>query len=183
VPPEFHVTVPVENLRAAEISELDKDTYFHISPFTTADRKELAPAQLAELIAALKKNYPQKKIVLSCAPTEREQQKMKALLPLLPEKPWRLLAGNLNLTQLAAVIQHSALHFSGDTGTMHLAVMTGAPAVNWFRPNPGRHAWLPVGEQYRVLLGAKNSESPFLSKIQTDDLVLEAQSVLGARRV
>jgi heptosyltransferase-3 len=179
VPPEFHVTVPAENLRAAEISAADTGTYFHISPFTTADRKELAPAQLAELIAALKKNYPQKKIVLSCAPTGREQQKMNALLPLLPEKPWRLLVGNLDLTQLAAVIQHSALHLSGDTGTMHLAVMTGAPTVNWFRPNPGRHAWLPVGEQYRVVLGRSESNAPYLQQIATHELVQAAQSVLA----
>ncbi len=115
-PPEFHVEIAAENLRAAEITESDQGTYFHISPFTTADYKELPTEQLAELIAALGENFPGKKMALSCAPTEREQKKMAALLALLPQKPWRVFAGNLNLTQIAAVIKHSALHFCGDTG-------------------------------------------------------------------
>src|SRR5271170_7260570 len=54
--PEFHVEISPENLRAADISPADAGTYFHISPFTTADYKELSPAQLVEFIAALAKN-------------------------------------------------------------------------------------------------------------------------------
>ena len=85
-PPEFHVEIAAENLRAAEISEADTGTYFHISPFTTADYKELSPEQLAELVAALEKNFPGKKIVLSCAPTARELEKMEKLLAVAPAK-------------------------------------------------------------------------------------------------
>jgi ADP-heptose:LPS heptosyltransferase len=44
IPPEFHVELPPENLREADISAVDQGTYFHISPFTTADYKELSPA-------------------------------------------------------------------------------------------------------------------------------------------
>src|SRR5208282_838211 len=69
VQPEFCVEISPENLRAAEISKADAGTYFHISPFTTADYKELSPAQLAEFIAALAKKFPEKKLVMSCAPT------------------------------------------------------------------------------------------------------------------
>jgi ADP-heptose:LPS heptosyltransferase len=74
-PPEFHVEIPAENLRAAEISGTDAGTYFHVSPFTTADYKELPPRQLAEFISALGKNFPEKELALSCAPTERERKK------------------------------------------------------------------------------------------------------------
>jgi ADP-heptose:LPS heptosyltransferase len=176
--PEFHVEIPAENLRAAEISEADTGSYFHVSPFTTADYKELPPAQLVEFLAALVDRFPEKKLVLSCAPTDREQKKMAELLALLPQKPWRVFAGNLNLTQIAAVIRHSALHFCGDTGTLHLAVMTQTPVVAWFWPNPGWREWVPAGDKYRVIIGANEPGAAHLGKISTDDLIAAAQSVL-----
>jgi lipopolysaccharide heptosyltransferase III len=177
-PPEFHAQIDPANLRAAEISEADRGNYFHISPFTTADSKELPPAQLAELIGALVKKFPEKKLALSCAPTPREREKLERLLALLPQKPWRVFAGNLNLVQLAAVIQHGALHFCGDTGPFHLAVMTNTPTVAWFWPNPGIRQWLPVDRRFRVIVGANDPGAQFLGRIGTDELVAAAQSVL-----
>ena len=176
--PEFHTQVDPAGLRAADISEVDKGNYFHISPFTTADSKELPPAQLAELVAALAKNFPQKKLALSCAPTSRELEKMEKLLALLPQKPWRVFAGNLKLTQLAAVIQHGAVHFCGDTGPFHLAVMTNTPTVAWFWPNPGIKQWLPTTGPFRVLVGTNGPDTQFLGGIATAELVNAAQSIL-----
>jgi len=176
--PEFHTEIDPANLRAAEISEADKGNYFHISPFTTADFKELPPAQLVEFIAALAEKFPQKKIVLSCAPVKRELEKMEKLVASLPQKPWRVFAGNLSLAQLAAVIQHSALHFCGDTGPLHLALMTNTPTVAWFWPNPGLCEWVRDGERCRVLVGANGPGAAHLQKISTGDLIAAAQSVL-----
>ena len=177
--PEFHVDIDPKHLQAAEISDANKGNYFHISPFTTADFKELPPAQIAELIGTLERDFPDKKIALSCAPTERELVKMDKLLALLPHRPWRVLAGNLKLTELAAVIQHSALHLCGDTGPFHLAVMTNTPTVAWFWPNPGLRQWLPNEGPFRVLVGANEPGTPFLGGISTDELVQAAQSVLN----
>lgn len=179
--PEFHVEIAAKNLQAAEISESDRETYFHISPFTTADYKELAPQQLAELIAALQEKFPAKKLALSCAPTPRELAKMEKLLPLLPQKPWRVFPGNLNLTQVAAVIKNSALHFCGDTGTLHLAVMTQTPTVAWFWPNPGIKEWVPAGEKCQVIVGKNRSEQSFLDDIPTDKLIQASESILDTR--
>jgi heptosyltransferase-3 len=176
-PPEFHAELPDSLLAAAEISPADTGSYFHFSPFTTDDSKELPPTQLAELLISLQKNFPEKKLVLSCAPTPHEKEKMNALVAALPQKPWRVLAGNLNLTQLAAVIKHSALHFSGDTGTLHLATMTETPAVVWFWPKRGLRQWVPAGDQYRVILGRRGPESRFLANVKTADLIAAAQSV------
>jgi ADP-heptose:LPS heptosyltransferase len=176
--PEFHTQVDPAGLRAAEISEADRHRYFHISPFTTADSKELPPAQLSELIARLAEKFPEKKLAVSCAPTPRELEKLEKLLALLPQKPWRVFAGNLNLMQLAAVIQGSALHFCGDTGPFHLAVMTNTPAVAWFWPNPGLRQWLPAAGPYRVIVGANEPGAQFLDRIATDELIAAAQSVL-----
>jgi heptosyltransferase-3 len=178
-PPEFHAEVNPASLRAADIAELDIGNYFHISPFTTADRKELSPTQLVEFIAALEKDFPERKIVLSCAPTDRERKKMDALLVLLPQKPWRVLAGSVTLNELAAVIKHSALHFCGDTGPLHLAAMTGTPTVAWFWPNPGLRQWVPTSDQFRIVMGQNGPGSPFLQQIDTAELIRAAQSVLA----
>lgn len=179
ITPAYHVDVKAAHLKAAGIAEADAERYFHISPFTTADRKELPPAQIADFISALQKNFPEKKIVLSCAPTEREQEKMSGLLAALPQKPWRVFWGELTISQLAAVIRYSAVNFSGDTGTMHLAAMTDTPLVAWFWPNPGRAQWLPTGNFSRILLGENRPESPFLLQIDTASLVSATQSLLA----
>ena len=176
--PEFHTQVDPASLRAADIPDADRHHYFHISPFTTADSRELPPTQLADLIALLAKTFPSKKLALSCAPTPRELEKMKGLLALLPQKPWRVFAGNLNLTQLAAVIQHSALHFCGNTGALHLAVMTNTPTIAWFWPDPRARQWLPTGDRYRVIYGASDPDAPYLAQIDTGDLVRAAKSLL-----
>jgi ADP-heptose:LPS heptosyltransferase len=175
---EFHTQVDPAGLRAAHISEADRRSYFHLSPFTTADSKELPPAQLAELVGGLAREFPEKKLALSCAPTPRELGKLESLLRLLPQNPWRVFAGNLNLIQLAAVIQNSAVHFCGDTGPFHLAVMTNTPTVAWFWPNPGLRQWLPAAGPYRVIVGANEPGAQFLGRVATDDLVAAAQSVL-----
>lgn len=175
--PEFNVQVDVAGLKAANISEMDR--YFHLSPFTTADSKELPPAQLVELIGGLAEAFPQFKLAVSCAPTPREKEKMANLLAMLPQKPWRVLDGNLNLVQLAAVIKQSALHFCGDTGPFHLAVMTNTPTVAWFWPNPGIRQWTPDGGPFRIMVGANKPGDQFLGNIVTNDLIAAAEQVLA----
>lgn len=177
--PEFHVSFRPENLRAADISEADAGTYFHLSPFTTADYKELAPTQFAELITGLIREFPGKRIVLSCAPTAREKTKMTELLAHLPQKPWRVFPGDLNLLQLAAVIQNSALHFCGDTGTLHLAVAVGTPAVSWFWPNPGMKIWVPADGPYRVITGTNPPGETYLAGVDNAALLAATRTLLA----
>jgi len=178
--PEFHVEIKPAHLAAANFSAVDAGTYFHISPFTTDDRKELPPAQIVELINGLKMRWPDKKLVLSGAPTEREREKMKSLLEQLPCPPWRVFSGELNLLQLAAVIQHGAAHLCGDTGTLHLGLMTGAPTVSWFRPNPGSEGWIPSGERFRTVFGTGSDPHAALRGIETEKLLAAVQTVLAA---
>jgi len=180
VEPEFHVEIAPDLLGAAGISSADAGTYFHVSPFTTADHKELSPAQLAGFINALSERFRKKKLVLSCAATEREKAKMAELLPLLSQPPWRVFAGNLNLMQLIAVIKHSALHFCGDTGTLHLAMMTRTPIVAWFWPHQNLHEWNPPGEHCRIVIGTNPPGERFLVGISTDELTRAVEAVLSA---
>jgi len=178
--PEFHAEIDPAHLQAAGITTTDADTYFHVSPFTTADKRELPPEQLVELISALESRFPEKRWVLSGAPTERERGKMAALLARLPRKPWRVFAGELNLVQLAAMIQHSAVHLSGETGPLHLALMTGAPSVSWFWTRPGMQVWIPVGHKHRTVLGREETAGRPLQGVQTSELVSAVAGVLSA---
>jgi ADP-heptose:LPS heptosyltransferase len=180
IQPQFHAELSPNCLHTADISEADKGTYIHISPFTTADYKELSPTQLAQLIAALTKHFPKKRIVLSCAPTPREQAKMEQLLARLPQKPWRVFAGNLNLIQIAAVIKYSDLHFCGDTGTLHIAVMTQTPVVAWFWPNPAIKEWVPENQKCRAVVGSNPPNETFLCGITTDALIQPAKEICSS---
>ena len=103
---------------------------------------------------------------------------MTGLLALLPHKPWRVLAGNLSLLQLGAVIQHSALHCCGDTGTLHMALMTGTPTVSWFRPNPGTEEWIPIGAHHRAVMGTGNDRHAALQGIASADVVKAVEEVM-----
>ena len=178
--PEFRVQISPAQLQPSGISAADAGTYFHISPFTTDDLKELPPEQLAELINTLERIFPDKRWVFSCAPTAREIKKMEALLALLPQKPWRVFAGNLNLIQVAAVIQKSAVHLCGDTGTLHLVLMTGARTVSWFWPNPGMRVWCPAGDRHRTVVGSNEPGAKHLCHVDTTQLVRAVEAVLAA---
>ena len=179
--PEFHAHIDPTHLKAAGITAADAGTYFHLSPFTTADKRELPPEQFVELLGALETRFPEKRWVVSGAPTERERRKMESLLARLGRKPWRMFAGELNLVQLAAVIQHSAAHLSGETGTLHLALMAGVPTVSWFWTRPDMRVWMPIGDRHRTVLGTVVAEGKPLHGVATIELVRAVEEVLGKR--
>jgi hypothetical protein len=58
--------------------------------------------------------------------------------------------------------------------------MTGAPAVSWFRPNPGRHSWIPIGDRYQTVVGTPEPDAKFLGSIPTGRLLEAVQVVLSA---
>lgn len=152
--PSFAVKIPDE-IEAAVDAKLDGARGFiHVSPCTTQDMKELPLDELAKLVAAL---IERGRVVLSCAPNERERGKLTELLGRLPKPPWRSFAGELSLLELAAVIGRAKTHFGGDSGALHLALMMNTPTVSWFRDYEGKAEWLPPGEAHRTVLG---QESP-----------------------
>lgn len=175
--PEFQVRIDPAQLQAAGLTVADANTYFHLNPFTTADRKELPREQLVELIATLQQEWPARRWILSGAPTERERAKMRDLLARLPRKPWRVYAGELSLIQWAAVIRHSAAHLCGDSGSLHIALMTGTPSVAWFRPYSGMKEWIPIHGPHQVLIGS-DADPDAVRGIATADLVKAVRQAL-----
>lgn len=178
--PKFNITIDPALRCAAGISPEDEGGYIHISPFTTAVERELPLEQVAALVAGLRVRHPQLRIVLSCSPGKRETSGLDALLKLLPDAPWKVFRGTLDIPALAAVIEKAALAFSGDTGSLHLAMMSATPAVAWFRTHRGEREWIPLDPQYRVLIAAGGARDA-LHGISTEALLAAASELLEAR--
>ena len=132
---------------------------------------------MVTLIAGLRADHPDFRIVLSCADTARERAKLDELLSRLREPPWKVYGGTLDMTGLAAIIQTCALNLSGDTGTLHLAMMTQTPALAWFRAHRGQKEWIPLAAPYRVLI-AEGGAPDALHGIRTDALLAAAAELL-----
>lgn len=153
VSPEFRIVLS-ETMRAEVARAVNSSRpYIHVSPCTSQNRHQLPLPQLAELLNQITRAHPNLGVVLSCAPNEREQGRVKALLPLLEKAPVKILYGSLDLPQLACVIAGSKLHLGGDSGSLHLAQACQAPAVAWFREYDGLLDWKPIAPQYRCLVG------------------------------
>ena len=174
--PEFHCEVKPWFFKGTSI-DLDDDKYFHISPFTTTEKKELPLDIMVNLLNGLSAKWPCIKIILSCAPIERELCRMDTLLSKLLFKPLRVFKGNLNLVQLVAVIKKSILHFSGDTGTMHIAVMTNTPSISWFQPTESKD-WIPQGRRHIVLFGLKGHQELNVYGISAGDILNKAEKII-----
>lgn len=156
--PRFNVTIPdktaakVQSLIKAEVS------FIHVSPFTTLDYKELPEACLSDFLNQLNYQFPEYNLVISCAPNEREQSKLTSLLSKLKFKPAKVFCGELNLIELAGVIEASKLHIGGDSGALHVGLMAGRPTLSWFREYENMADWTPRGKQHRVLVGEASPE-------------------------
>jgi ADP-heptose:LPS heptosyltransferase len=150
--------------------------WIHVSPFTTEDYKELPFAQISELLQKIHRRLPGRKLILTCAGNERETTKMSALLGTLDFQPWRVFSGDLNLLELAALVQASSVHLGGDSGGLHIAWMTGVPTVTWFRRYDGLADWQPVGDHHRSVVGERTPAG--LAGISTSDLVHDTAEML-----
>jgi ADP-heptose:LPS heptosyltransferase len=61
-----------------------------------------------------------------------------------------IVAGNLNLAQIAALLSRSDLYIGNDSGITHLAAAVGAPTVAIFGPSNARR-WSPLGPKVTLL--------------------------------
>jgi ADP-heptose:LPS heptosyltransferase len=149
---EFPITIPERVQKKIDVELKNVGNFVHISPFTTADSRELPVEILADAI-----NLLNVKFIISCAPNEREKHKLEHLLKLLKRKPARIFSGNLNIVELSTLIARSSMHLGGDSGALHIALMTNTPSISWFRYHLDNREWMPNGEIHKQLIG---QESP-----------------------
>lgn len=170
--PEFNITIPP--LVSERVQELVKGMreYIHVSPFTTEDYKELPEKLLVGLLNHIHetKDLP---VVLSVAPNQREKSKLKSLISKLAFLPENVFDGTLNLVELAGVISRARLHVGGDSGALHVALMTGVPTLSWFRKNEGMKEWIPKGHIHRHVIGRESDNG--LTGITLDNVLGQLQ--------
>lgn len=179
--PEFHFTIDPAWRRAAGITEADDGRYLHVSPFTSADRKELPLEQTAEVVTALQAAFPGLKLVISTAPNARERGKLERLLALLPTRPWLVEPGNTGIPGAAAMIAGAALHAGGDSAGLHLAMLADVPSVIWYREHGGRLEWTPPGDRHRLLVSDQGDDRG-LEGVTTAQIVEAARELLQPSR-
>lgn len=167
--PEFNTVIPQSALDKIDPLIDNERDFIHISPFTTQDFKELPIPIIADFVNLIKRNHPHVKIVLSCAPNDRECSRFEELLSNLQTPPWKVFPGSLSLIQLAALISRSKLHIGGDSGAIHVAFMTGTPTLSWFRQYAGKVEWLPDGPNHRTAIGEASPSG--LQGISIQDLI------------
>jgi heptosyltransferase-3 len=176
--PEIHIEIP-EAARRSALEKAGADGgWIHVSPFTTENYKELPLQQLAEFLRELHRRLPDRKIILTCAGTEREKSKMATLLAALDFQPWGVFAGDLDLLTLCAIMQSSHLHIGGDSGGLHVAWMTGTPTVTWFRSYDGLREWRLLGDRHLSVVGERTPEG--LHGIKTRELIDHAVKLASA---
>ncbi|WP_309399488.1 glycosyltransferase family 9 protein [Cerasicoccus maritimus] len=173
----YAVEIPADVKAAVDVKLDGGHDYIHISPCTTQDLKELPMDELAKLVAALIADNDGPKVVISCAPNDREKGKVAELLSRLSEQPWKVFAGELTLLELAEVIGRAKRHFGGDSGALHLALMMNTATVSWFRDYEGKVEWLPPGDEHRVVFGQESPEG--LQDLTADQLLAAYQSSLA----
>jgi ADP-heptose:LPS heptosyltransferase len=151
--------------------------YLHVSPFSTADRRDPPLADLARLLNGVHA-ASRRPVVISTTGDERQLSRLRELRALLDFEPWRVFAGALKLDEFAAVIAGSALHLGPDSGGIHVAAMVQRPVLAWFRNGTPReqrslrHFKPPQGE---VFCSADSSEDALRG------LSLEAMIAAAAR--
>lgn len=167
---EYAIEFP-EGVQAKIDAYVGDARFIHVSPCTNENYKELPLPVLAAFLNSIHECYPQLKIVLSSAPTDRELAKMnKELLPKLTFKPWKLFLGTLSVIELTALIKKSLLHLGGDSGAFHAALLGGVPSLIWFRRYEGMVEWVPEqGDGFCPLIGEATPRG--IEGIQVDALL------------
>jgi ADP-heptose:LPS heptosyltransferase len=91
--------------------------------------------------------------------------------------PGDVVAGDLDVLDLAGLVAHSRAVLCGDTGVAHLATAFARPSVVLFGPTPPWRWGPPVSSRHRVLWAGRSGDphgrEPFegLAAVTVDDVV------------
>jgi ADP-heptose:LPS heptosyltransferase len=167
--PEVHIEIPSGAKHRALQRAGGEGGWIHVSPFTTVDYRELSFAQMSDFLNKLHGQCSSRKIILTCAGNDREKGRMDQLLQRLKFVPWRVFRGELDLLELSAIVQASALHLGGDSGGNHVAWMVGTPSVTWYRDFDGLSEWILRGPKCCAFVGHQDDSG--IRGLQTSELL------------
>ena len=132
-------------VKAQELSLADKGEYFVICPMGSYVRKNLPLPLALQLIRKLEEEKP---VYLIGGPGEKTVLEVMAKAGRLPAG--RVLAGTLNLPELAVFLQRARAMISVDTGPMHMAQAVQCPTVAVFGPTDPV-VWGPCNSNSQVV--------------------------------
>jgi ADP-heptose:LPS heptosyltransferase len=176
--PAFPIEIPSATAQKLDYLLAGVGPFVHVSPFATQDAKQLPAPVLAEFLNAARAVHPEISIVISTAPTKREKEQLADLRRRLDFAPAGVFAGELDLVELAGLVQRARAHLGADSGALHVALMTGTPTLSWFRDYPGRVEWQPAGPGHRSVLGRPTPDG--LADITVAQLLSALTAVLTA---
>lgn len=154
---DFGASIPPSAWEASGLTPAQRGQYIHVSPFATDDRRGLPDPQLSELLNGLHQKL-RRPMVISISNDERQQRKLRELLPTLKFAPMKVFAGSLNFAQFAAVVSGAAVHVGPDSGGIHVAMMVRTPIMTWFRRSINLPHFAPTGPDHRVFVSDNPAE-------------------------
>lgn len=138
--------------------------YIVIQPTSRWTYKCWDDAKMAQLIDALQ---PQGLTIILTAGPDKKERDMIAHIQSLCHNPQVVsLAGELTLTQLAAIIDHARLFIGVDSAPMHMAAALNTPCVALFGPTKLHH-WRPWSDNSTVIWAGDYGELPKPDAIDT----------------
>lgn len=146
-----------------------------IHPGAAAAARRWPAERFAEVAAALHRDGHQ--VVITGSHGESELANAVARMAKLPENA--VLAGELDVLELVALVSDSKLLVCGDTGVGHVATATGTPSVLVFGPTPPAR-WGPRGVGPHVSLWAGDVGDPHADRPHPGLLLIPPSKVLAA---
>ena len=135
--------VVADRLSRAGVHDSDSIVVLHVSagnPF-----RRWPAAHFVDLVSALARDDPRRRIVVTSGPSEREaaarviaaaQERLGAA-----RSAQVVTAGEISLTELRALLDRASLYIGGDSGPLHVAATTSVPIVGLYGPTlPARSA-------------------------------------------
>ncbi len=138
--------------------------YIVIQPTSRWTYKCWGDAKMARLIDVLQRR--ELPIVLTAAPDKKERDMIAHILSLCHNTRVVSLAGELTLTQLAAVIDRARLFIGVDSAPMHMAAALNTPCIALFGPTKLQH-WRPWSANSTVIWAGDFTELPAPDAIDT----------------
>lgn len=151
----------------------DDQPLIALHPGASDPAKRWPVRRFAELMEGLLSRFPQARFILI---GDRECYQMVREISYDTKVPLINMAGVTTVAQLVALINHSCLLVSNDSGPVHIAAALNKPVVSIFTRNqPGINPerWRPLNENSRVVSVEKDEKPSFLKAREMDVEFLE----------
>lgn len=154
-----------------------RDGVVVIHPGAAAPARRWPPERFAAVAAALSRSGH--RVVVTGSAAERSLAEIVAAYAGL--RSTAVLAGELDLLGMVALISDARLLVCGDTGIGHVATATGTPSVLLFGPTPPAH-WGPRGAGPHIALWTGDRGDPHADRPDPGLLLITPARVIAASR-